>query len=161
MTFYEWMLTHYHNPNTDPGELTVYLGKDEKRKTISQLSELLELLDDFSWPQTEWFHDSDRRMFEQCWNLYLADEHWMDDFLRDCCDVSEGFIEKSGAVQDRYREYCHKNGRWARSNALFYQTLTDKGFVRKKKRAGCFINGLRLKDRDDKTTPYQAEGTAN
>ena len=66
-------------------------------------------------------------------------------FLDKCCEVNPDYKEKSGSVYHEYRDYCARNGEWARSTADFYTAMETMGFDRIRKKDGVYVNGLRLK----------------
>ena len=76
---------------------------------------------------------------------YRDSNDWLSFFLDECCEVDPNYREKSGSVYQEYRDFCMRNGEWARSTADFYTALDQAGFERAKKMNGVFISGLRLK----------------
>ena len=76
---------------------------------------------------------------------YRDSNDWLSFFLDECCEVNPDYREKSGSVYQEYRDFCMRNGEWARSTADFYTALDQAGFERAKKMNGVFISGLRLK----------------
>lgn len=80
---------------------------------------------------------------------YREDNDWLGQFISECCEVGDGFMEKSGELYQQYRTTALRNGEYVRSTSDFYSTLTRAGFVRVKKTAGVKVIGLRLKDGQD------------
>ena len=80
---------------------------------------------------------------------YREDNDWLGQFISECCEVGDGFMEKSGELYQQYRTTALRNGEYVRSTSDFYSTLTRAGFVRVKKTAGVKVMGLRLKDGQD------------
>ena len=76
---------------------------------------------------------------------YRDSNDWLSFFLDECCEVNPDYREKSGSVYQEYRDFCMRNGEWARSTADFYTALDQAGFERAKKMNRVFISGLRLK----------------
>ena len=76
---------------------------------------------------------------------YRDSNDWLSFFLDECCEVNPDYRAKSGSVYQEYRDFCMRNGEWARSTADFYTALDQAGFERAKKMNGVFISGLRLK----------------
>lgn len=68
--------------------------------------------------------------------------------LEDCCDVDPSCQEKSGALYTAYRLYCQQMNEYTRSTTDFYGALEKAGFDRRKRKAGYFIYGLKLKVTD-------------
>lgn len=56
--------------------------------------------------------------------------------------------EKSGALYTAYRLYCQQMNEYTRSTTDFYGALEKAGFDRRKRKAGYFIYGLKLKVTD-------------
>ena len=73
---------------------------------------------------------------------------WLSQFLEDCCEVQDGYEEKSGELYQEYRAYCLRTGEYARNNADFTAALEKRGFLRKKKKSGMWVQGVQLKSED-------------
>ena len=54
-------------------------------------------------------------------------------------------IASAGSIYQEYRDFCMRNGEWARSTADFYAAMDAAGFERHKTRAGIVVMGLRLR----------------
>ena len=76
---------------------------------------------------------------------YRDSNDWLGNFLADCCDVNPDYREKSGSVYQEYRDYCMRNGEWARNTADFYAAMDAAGFERHKGKDAMYVYGLRLK----------------
>ena len=81
-------------------------------------------------------------------NEYRGQNDWLRHFLDDCCDVDAAFSEKSGELYTAYRAYCQQMNEYTRSTTDFYGALEKAGFDRRKRKAGYFIYGLKLKVTD-------------
>lgn len=81
---------------------------------------------------------------EDAINKYRSDSDWLSHFLDDCCEVGEGLHEKSGEFYSSYRAYCARTGDFTRSTTEFYNAIEQRGFMRKKRREGSYVLGLRL-----------------
>ena len=79
---------------------------------------------------------------------YRGMNDWMGIFLEECCEASDGLECKSGELYDEFRAYCLRTGEYARNNADFVQELEKRGFTRKKKKSGMWVQGLQIKDTD-------------
>ena len=79
---------------------------------------------------------------------YRGMNDWMGIFLDECCDAGDGFECKSGELYEEFRAYCLRTGEYARTNADFVLELEKRGFDRKKKKSGMWVQGLQLKDTD-------------
>lgn len=79
---------------------------------------------------------------------YRGQNDWLHHFLEDCCDVDSSCQEKSGALYTAYRLYCQQMNEYTRSTTDFYGALEKAGFDRRKRKAGYFIYGLKLKVSD-------------
>ena len=75
---------------------------------------------------------------------YKSDNDWMAHFLEACCEVGEGFEEKSGELYSSYRAFAARTNDFCRSTTEFYTSLEQRGFTRWKQRTGMFVKGLRL-----------------
>lgn len=76
---------------------------------------------------------------------YRQQNDWFSQFVEDCCEVGEEYMEKSGAFYDEYRNYCTRCGEYTRNSADFYAAVEKAGYQRKRAASGRFIKGLRLK----------------
>lgn len=79
---------------------------------------------------------------------YRGMNDWLSQFMEDCCDIKDGLEQKSGDLYQEYRAYCLRTGEYARNNADFTAALEKRGFMRKKKKSGMWVQGLKLKDTD-------------
>lgn len=73
---------------------------------------------------------------------------WMSHFLDECCETGDGLENKSGELYEEYRAYCLRTGEYTRSNADFALELGKRGFNRKRKNSGMWVQGIRIKDKD-------------
>lgn len=76
---------------------------------------------------------------------YREDNDWLSQYLTECCEMSEAYIQKSGEPYSDYRSYCARNNLYTRSTTDFYSALENAGFSRARKNNGRFVFGLRLK----------------
>ena len=76
---------------------------------------------------------------------YRQQNDWFAQFVDDCCEVSDGYMEKSGAFYDEYRSYCTRCGEYTRNSADFYAAVEKAGYQRKRTSSGRVIVGVRLK----------------
>ena len=79
---------------------------------------------------------------------YRGMNDWLSHFLEDCCVTGVGLEQKSGDLYQEYRAYCLRTGEYARNNADFIAEIEKRGFMRKKKKSGMWVQGLQLKDTD-------------
>ena len=80
--------------------------------------------------------------------VYRGMNDWLTHFLEDCCVTGDGLEQKSGDLYQEYRAYCLRTGEYARNNADFIAEIEKRGFIRKKKKSGMWVQGLQLKDTD-------------
>ena len=78
-------------------------------------------------------------------SAYRDNNDWLSLFLEECCEVGQDYKAKSGSIYQEYRDYCMRNGEWARSTADFYSAMENAGFEKFKNRDGRYLLGLRLK----------------
>ena len=78
-------------------------------------------------------------------SAYRDNNDWLSIFLSEVCEKDEGYREKSGDVYYAYREYCSRNGEWARSTSDFYTALEQQGIVRVRSNRGKYLCGIRLR----------------
>ena len=76
---------------------------------------------------------------------YRQQNDWFAQFVDDCCEVGDGYTEKSGAFYDEYRSYCTRCGEYTRNSADFYAAVEKAGYQRKRTSSGRVIVGVRLK----------------
>lgn len=81
-------------------------------------------------------------------NKYKRDNDWLAHFLEACCEVGDGFEEKSGNFYDAYRAFCARTGEYVRNSAEFYAAVEQRGIGRRKKTEGRFVTGVRLMKED-------------
>ena len=79
---------------------------------------------------------------------YRGMNDWLSHFLEDCGVTGDGLEQKSGDLYQEYRAYCLRTGEYARNNADFIAEIEKRGFMRKKKKSGMWVQGLQLKDTD-------------
>lgn len=79
---------------------------------------------------------------------YRGMNDWLTHFLEDCCVTGDGLEQKSRDLYQEYRAYCLCTGEYARNNADFIAEIEKRGFMRKKKKSGMWVQGLQLKDTD-------------
>ena len=79
---------------------------------------------------------------------YRGMNDWLSHFLDECCEIGDGLEQKSGELYQEYRAYCLRTGEFARNNADFVAEIEKRGFMRKKKKSGMWLQGLQLKDTD-------------
>jgi len=79
---------------------------------------------------------------------YKESNDWLGEFIEECCEVDDSYMQKSGEFYQEYREYCSRTGEFTRSTTDFYAALDAAGYERKRTKAGVVIHGIRLKDED-------------
>ena len=79
---------------------------------------------------------------------YRGMNDWLSQFLEDCCEVGDGLEQKSGELYEEYRAYCLRTGEYPRKSLDFASTLDKAGFIRKKKKTGMWVQGMKLKNND-------------
>lgn len=80
---------------------------------------------------------------------YKADNDWMSHFLDECCELGDGYEEKSGELYAAYRSYCARSGEFTRSTTEFYKSLEQRGFTRHRTSKSRLVRGLRLADSEE------------
>ena len=75
---------------------------------------------------------------------YRDSNDWLSIFLDECCELNPDYREKSGNLYQEYRDYCARNGEWARSTADFYAALEQQGIERVRSNRGKYLCGVRL-----------------
>lgn len=76
---------------------------------------------------------------------YRDSNDWLGEFLEECCEVDPPLKQKSGELYQEYRNYCIRNGEYARGTTDFYAALDAAGFVRHRLKDGSYIYGMQLK----------------
>lgn len=75
---------------------------------------------------------------------YKESNDWLDQFFTECCELDSSYEEKSGNLYDEYRAFCFRTGEFTRSSTDFYSALASEGFIRRRKRDGNYIQGIKL-----------------
>ena len=75
---------------------------------------------------------------------YKADNDWMAHFLDACCEVGPDLEEKSGELYSAYRSFAMRTNEFCRSTTEFYTALEQRGYTRRRRNAGSFVQGLKL-----------------
>ena len=81
-------------------------------------------------------------------SAYRDSNDWLTSFLEECCEVGNGYTQKSGELYSAYRDYCSRNGEYARNTIDFAQALEQAGFERKRMNTGKVFIGLRVQERN-------------
>ena len=58
--------------------------------------------------------------------------------------MGEGLEEKSGELYSSYRAFTMRTNDFCRSTTEFYTSLEQRGFIRRKRSSGMFVQGLKL-----------------
>ena len=85
------------------------------------------------------------QVVEKAIGRYRSDSDWLSFFIEECCEVGDGFVEKSGDFYNEYRAFCTRTGDYIRDSAAFYTAVEQAGFTRFRKSNGRFVGGIRLK----------------
>ena len=85
---------------------------------------------------------------------YRDNNDWLSNFLSECCEVGQDYKAKSGTIYQEYRDYCMRNGEWARNTSDFYTALEQAGYERKRKPDANYLMGLQLKPASNPYTGY-------
>lgn len=75
---------------------------------------------------------------------YKRDSDWFSHFVDECCEVGDGFVEKSGDFYAAYRAFCARVGDFTRSTTDFYNEVESRGFSRQRNSNGRFVIGIKL-----------------
>lgn len=94
------------------------------------------------------FHLTKPKVVEDAIAEYRGMNDWLSQFLEDCCEVGDGLEQKSGELYEEYRAYCMRTGEYPRNSVDFASTLDKAGFIRKKKKTGMWVQGMKLKNSD-------------
>lgn len=94
------------------------------------------------------FHLTKPKVVENAIAEYRGMNDWLSQFLEDCCEVGDGLEQKSGELYEEYRAYCLRTGEYPRNSVDFASTLDKAGFIRKKKKTGMWVQGMKLKNND-------------
>lgn len=79
---------------------------------------------------------------------YRDSNDWLGLFISECCDVGDGYKQKSGELYQEYRTYCVSRNEYIRSTSDFYSALDAAGYTRQKMRDGSYVYGLMVKVSD-------------
>lgn len=94
------------------------------------------------------FHITKPKVVEDAIAEYRGMNDWLSQFLEECCEVGDGLEQKSGELYEEYRAYCLRTGEYPRNSVDFASTLDKAGFIRKKKKTGMWVQGMKLKNDD-------------
>lgn len=75
---------------------------------------------------------------------YKESNDWLGQFFTECCELDSSYEEKSGNLYEEYRAFCFRTGEFTRSSTDFYSALASEGFIRRRKRDGNYIQGVKL-----------------
>ena len=89
------------------------------------------------------------RCVQEAIKAYREENDWLGHFIEECCDVDPSYMEKSGELYQKYREYAANNGEFTRQNGDFNSALENAGFSKRKTKKGAFFYGLKLKEGQD------------
>ena len=89
------------------------------------------------------------RCVQEAIKAYREENDWLGHFIEECCDVDPSYLEKSGELYQKYREYAANNGEFTRQNGDFNSALENAGFSKRKTKKGAFFYGLKLKEGQD------------
>jgi putative DNA primase/helicase len=69
-------------------------------------------------------------------------------FLDECCvtDRAEASVQSTD-LYDRYRSWCERTGETAESHRTFGESMTERGFEKKRRAAGYFYLGIGIRSR--------------
>lgn len=85
------------------------------------------------------------RCVQEAIEAYRVDNDWLQAFLSECCEEVKGYEQKAGDLYIRYQGHCAMNKEYVRSSADFRRAVEDAGYAYKRKTAGTFVLGIRLK----------------
>jgi len=93
---------------------------------------------------------------EEATKQYRNDENWVENFIRECCEVGDGpeFVASAGQLFAAYEKWCRKNNEWSRRQNDFSNALEMCGYERKRDMYGVKFFGLKLNE-DDELPDYQ------
>jgi putative DNA primase/helicase len=79
---------------------------------------------------------------------YRAEMDVVGAFLDECCvtDRAEASVQ-STELYDRYRSWCERTGETAQSHRTFGESMTERGFEKKRRSAGYFYLGIGIRSR--------------
>ncbi|HEM4402356.1 TPA: primase C-terminal domain-containing protein [Streptococcus suis] len=79
---------------------------------------------------------------------YREANDWLGHFIEECCEVVDGFKQKSGDLYSAYRAYASQNGEYIRSTTDFYTALATAGYQRQRTSKFNAVVGLKLLEED-------------
>lgn len=93
---------------------------------------------------------------EEATKQYRQAENWVENFIRDSCEVGDGdeFVESAGRLFAAYEKWCRKNNEWTRRQNDFSNALEMCGYEKKRDMYGVKFFGLKLNE-DDELPDYQ------
>ena len=81
-------------------------------------------------------------------SAYRDKNDWFSKFMEECCEEDDLEEVKSSELYDEFRAYCFRVGEQVRNSTDFAGELDKRGFIRKKKKTGMWVQGIKLKDDD-------------
>ena len=85
---------------------------------------------------------------EEAISRYRESNNWFGLFVDECCEMGDGYEQKSGEFYQEHRACCVRAGEYPRSTTDFYVAVDGAGYTRRRTRKGNFIYGIRLKSED-------------
>ncbi len=82
---------------------------------------------------------------------YREAENWVENFIRECCEVGDGpdFVASAGQLFAAYERWCRKNNEWTRRQNDFSNALEMCGYEKKRDMYGVKFFGLKLIEDDE------------
>ena len=86
------------------------------------------------------------RVVEKATLDYLEGEDWLGSFLKDSCELGEGFEVAGGDLYSAYQVWAGVNGMRVKRSRDFAKTLEANDYQKVKRTQGAFWCGIRLKN---------------
>jgi putative DNA primase/helicase len=93
---------------------------------------------------------------EEATKQYRQAENWLENFIRECCEIGDGdeFVASAGQLFAAYEKWCKKTNEWGRRQNDFSNALEMCGYEKKRDMYGIKFYGLKLNE-DDELPEYQ------
>ena len=102
------------------------------------------------------------QIVEEAIENYRKANDWLNNYITECCEVDNSYIQSSSELYENYRQYCSRNGEYIRNSSNFKEALENAGYTYTRKNTGRFWCGLKIAEpKTEMKMPYITRITSN